>query len=99
VRILTKEAAREAELNGHVLRSLLEDAHVLAGFAELDVHPGVPDGMRQMADAGVRMVTLTNGARRHARGTSGKLDQPAKQRLPRVLRVSRRAWRRARHDR
>lgn len=36
--------------------------HVLAGFAELDVHPDVPDGMRRLADTGVRMATLTNGA-------------------------------------
>ena len=36
--------------------------HVLAGFAELDVHPDVPTGMRKLADAGVRMATLTNGA-------------------------------------
>lgn len=35
--------------------------HVLAGFGELDVHPDVPDGMRRLADAGVRMATLTNG--------------------------------------
>lgn len=36
--------------------------HVLAGFGELDVHPDVPDGFRRLADAGVRMATLTNGA-------------------------------------
>jgi 2-haloacid dehalogenase len=36
--------------------------HVLAGFDELDVHPDVAEGMRKLADAGVRMVTLTNGA-------------------------------------
>jgi 2-haloacid dehalogenase len=36
--------------------------HVLAGFAELDVHPDVPEAMRRLADAGVRMATLTNGA-------------------------------------
>jgi 2-haloacid dehalogenase len=36
--------------------------HVLAGFAELDVHPDVPEGVRRLADAGVRMATLTNGA-------------------------------------
>jgi 2-haloacid dehalogenase len=34
---------------------------LLAGFGELDVHPDVPDGMRRLADAGVRMATLTNG--------------------------------------
>ena len=36
--------------------------HVLAGFAELDVHPDVPEGVRKLADAGVQMATLTNGA-------------------------------------
>lgn len=36
--------------------------HVLAGFAELDVHPDVPGAMRRLADANVRMATLTNGA-------------------------------------
>ena len=35
---------------------------MLAGFAELDVHPDVPEGIRRLADAGVRMATLTNGA-------------------------------------
>ena len=37
-------------------------ASILAGFGSLDVHPDVPDGMRLLADAGVRMVTLTNGS-------------------------------------
>jgi 2-haloacid dehalogenase len=36
--------------------------HILAGFAELDVHPDVPDGVRRLAEAGVRLATLTNGA-------------------------------------
>ena len=36
--------------------------HVLAGFGELDVHTDVPEGMRKLAAAGVRMATLTNGA-------------------------------------
>jgi 2-haloacid dehalogenase len=36
--------------------------HILAGFAELDVHPDVEEGMRRLADAGMRMATLTNGA-------------------------------------
>jgi 2-haloacid dehalogenase len=35
---------------------------VLAGFAELDVHLDVAEGLRLLADAGVRMATLTNGA-------------------------------------
>lgn len=35
---------------------------VLAGFGELDVHPDVGEGIHKLADAGVRMATLTNGA-------------------------------------
>lgn len=35
---------------------------VLAGFPELDVHPDVPDGMRKLHRAGIRLVTLTNGS-------------------------------------
>jgi 2-haloacid dehalogenase len=35
---------------------------VLAGFTELDVHPDVPEGMRELHRAGVRLVTLTNGS-------------------------------------
>jgi 2-haloacid dehalogenase len=37
-------------------------AHVLGGFADLDVHPDVPSGMHRLAEAGYRLVTLTNGA-------------------------------------
>lgn len=36
--------------------------HVLDGFAELEVHPDVPDGVRRMRAAGLRLATLTNGA-------------------------------------
>lgn len=36
--------------------------HVLGGFSSLDVHPDVPAGVRALADAGLRLVTLTNGA-------------------------------------
>jgi 2-haloacid dehalogenase len=35
---------------------------VLAGFAELELHPDVPGAMHRLADADVRMATLTNGA-------------------------------------
>jgi len=37
---------------------------VLAAFANLDVHPDVPDGVRRLHEAGVRLVTLTNGSAR-----------------------------------
>jgi 2-haloacid dehalogenase len=36
--------------------------HIVAGFGELDVHPDVEEGVRKLADAGVRMATLANGA-------------------------------------
>ncbi|MBG0851295.1 haloacid dehalogenase type II [Streptomyces spinoverrucosus] len=36
--------------------------HVLDGFAHLDVHPDVPDGVRQLSAAGYRLVAMTNGS-------------------------------------
>jgi 2-haloacid dehalogenase len=36
--------------------------HVLAGLPDLDVHPDVPGALRQLHEAGIRLVTLTNGA-------------------------------------
>lgn len=36
--------------------------HVLAGFAELKVHPDVPQGLQALADLGIRLVTLSNGS-------------------------------------
>lgn len=36
--------------------------HVLDGFAYLEVHPDVPDSVRKLADAGFRLVTMTNGS-------------------------------------
>lgn len=36
--------------------------HVLDGFSELDVHPDVVSGLRRLHDAGLQLVTLTNGA-------------------------------------
>lgn len=37
-------------------------AHVLDGFGDLDVHPDVPDGVRALRAAGLRLATLTNGS-------------------------------------
>jgi 2-haloacid dehalogenase len=37
-------------------------AHILSGFAELPAHPDVPEAMRALAQAGLRLVTLTNGS-------------------------------------
>ncbi|GLZ08474.1 haloacid dehalogenase [Actinomadura sp. NBRC 104412] len=38
-------------------------AHVLDGFATLPAHPDVEPALRRLADAGVRAMLLTNGAR------------------------------------
>lgn len=48
-----------------VLRTLLDDEAVdgvLAGFQELPVHADVEPGLRRLHEAGVRLVTLTNGS-------------------------------------
>jgi 2-haloacid dehalogenase len=37
-------------------------AHVMDGFAQLAVHPDVPDGVRALRRAGLRLVTLSNGS-------------------------------------
>lgn len=36
--------------------------HVLDGFPGLSLHPDVAPGLRRLRDAGVRLVTLTNGS-------------------------------------
>lgn len=47
----------------------IDDAvdHVMGGFGSLALHPDIPHGLRLLADAGLRMVTLTNGAASVAR--------------------------------
>jgi 2-haloacid dehalogenase len=70
---------RFADLGAEGLRVLLagtgldrphEEAveHIMTGFAELDVHPDVPDGIRALDDLGIRLVTLSNGAASVAEG-------------------------------
>jgi 2-haloacid dehalogenase len=51
-------------LHGRPLTGSVEEAvtHVLEGVPQLDVHPDVPDGLHALADAGLRVVTLTNGS-------------------------------------
>lgn len=39
---------------------------ILHGITALDVHPDVPAGLRVLAEAGVRIVTLTNGSLQQA---------------------------------
>ncbi|MFF8392041.1 haloacid dehalogenase type II [Streptomyces sp. NPDC016172] len=36
--------------------------HILDGFARLDVHPDVPDGVRKLSEAGYRLTAMTNGS-------------------------------------
>ncbi len=63
---LARESLRAVALeNGRATGSPdLEDAveHVVAGFLALPVHPDVVPGMRALRDAGLRLVTLSNGA-------------------------------------
>jgi 2-haloacid dehalogenase len=62
-----------AQIGAGVLRTLLLEQplqrpvdeavdHVMSGFLELPVHPDVPDGLRRLRAAGVRVVTLSNGS-------------------------------------
>jgi len=36
--------------------------HIMGGFAELQCHPDVVDGIRGLSELGLRLVTLSNGA-------------------------------------
>ncbi len=36
--------------------------HVVDGFAYLEVHPDVADGVQKLSEAGFRLVTMTNGS-------------------------------------
>ena len=64
---------RFAVLGEGVLRQVLsgvemdrdvDDAvdHVMGGFTSLPLHPDVPDGVRALRRAGLRLVTLSNGS-------------------------------------
>ncbi|MGZ6802360.1 MAG: haloacid dehalogenase type II [Nocardioidaceae bacterium] len=57
--VLTQLLSTQQGLRGEA-RSLAE--HVLDGFAELDLHSDVAEGMRLLHASGRRLVTLTNGA-------------------------------------
>ena len=56
--------ALEAVLAGASLNRPAAEAadYILAGFSELSVHPDVPDGVRQLREGGLRLVTLSNGS-------------------------------------
>ncbi|GAA4873688.1 haloacid dehalogenase type II [Serinicoccus chungangensis] len=61
---------RHSEVEGAV-------EHVLGGFGRLALHPDVEAGVRRLHDAGVRMVTLSNGSTAVAQGLlerAGLLD-------------------------
>jgi 2-haloacid dehalogenase len=61
--VLGRETLRSL-LSGADLDRSLDDAvqHVMAGFAALGVHADVPEGVRALRAAGLRLVTLTNGS-------------------------------------
>lgn len=58
-----REALR-ARLRGRRLDRELDGAveHVMAGFLGLGLHPDVPSGIRALRAAGLRLLTLSNGA-------------------------------------
>jgi 2-haloacid dehalogenase len=51
-------------LTGHPLTRDMDDAvaHVMSGFAALEVHPDVPEGVRALKASGLRLATLSNGS-------------------------------------
>lgn len=67
------ESAAFRDLGSALLRGHLHEAGVtddvegrvsgvLGAFMDLRVHPDVPDGLRRLADGGLRVATLSNGA-------------------------------------
>jgi 2-haloacid dehalogenase len=58
------DSALRAVLAGAGLNRPADDAadHVLSGFADLGVHPDVPDGVHMLRQHGLRLVTLSNGS-------------------------------------
>lgn len=71
--------ARMADLGSSLLRVSLAGlpldrdldeavAHIMGGFASLDLHPDVVEGVAALSGMGIRLVTLTNGSTGLARG-------------------------------
>jgi 2-haloacid dehalogenase len=58
------EGVLRAALASERLTRDVDDAvrHVLSGFQSLRVHADVPDGVRRLRRAGLRLVTLSNGS-------------------------------------
>lgn len=48
--------------------------HVMSGFSQLEVHPDVPEGVRALRRAGLRLATLTNGSVAITEALLGKAD-------------------------
>ena len=55
LRVLLDETPLERGLDDAI-------AHIMDGFMGLQVHPDVPDGVRDLTTAGFRLVTLSNGS-------------------------------------
>lgn len=56
--------ALEAVLAGVALNRPAGEAadYILSGFSDLGLHPDVPEGVRLLAEGGLRLVTLSNGS-------------------------------------
>ena len=63
VSTLAAMLADDAGFQGNTVGSA---EHVVAGMADLELHSDVAPGLRALAEAGVRVVTLSNGAARVA---------------------------------
>jgi 2-haloacid dehalogenase len=75
---------REMELDAAI-------EHIIGGFAELQCHPDVVDGVRALSEMGLRLVTLTNGATSVAQRLLG--DAGIADRFDRMLSVQQaQAW-------
>ena len=71
-------AAPFSVIGSELLRAVLRDVplmrepdeaveHIMAGFGLLTLHPDVPEGIRALTGAGMRLVTLSNGSAEAAR--------------------------------
>ena len=56
---LLREALREADLTCSPDEAVI---HIMDGFGTLSVHPDIAEGVRVLKEAGLRLVTLSNGS-------------------------------------
>jgi 2-haloacid dehalogenase len=78
---VTGHSAPFREVAAGTLRGLLAGAdiddidgaaeHILSEFSDLPLHPDIADGVRALRQAGLRLVTLSNGAAQVAEGLLG----------------------------